>query len=440
MEKDSYPISKISTGRTSVVRDSSDADFSKKQPASEKIKSSCHTISTTQTTKPTFSCQLAISNANQEPTSSAHNILQFSTKNFANNSPKAHLTKSTKIIEVDPSTSLLAKAQKKIFDYPEKNIFNGAKPNFCELSMKVTKREILIKEMKLKEVEARALKAKKEKDWKAKWDNKNITTRLYCGKNILRYDEEEGPQVANQISKRRESGDSHSLEVSGKKERQVIDADFEISPSSEMKLRIKTGYWCPPIKNFDQKPYGAIPQPTGSKFLNEKITNRIYGNGDPLADEPSGHFYEPPTIFPKESLTTDILPMKPSIENDRHQSHMSSFVGALSRIEMFTNSSCASSNFCSQKISPPKINNSPNPKPDLPTSENNENFNSIDSFLVHERNNLSDPDSMSRVEFYGYPKIMVEGSDLIIDNEDSESERKEAPCEPRPMSPGGGGE
>jgi hypothetical protein len=229
------------------------------------------------------------------------------------------------------------------------------------------------------------------------------------------------------------------LECSGKKERQVIDADFEISPSSEMKLRIKTRYWCPPIKNFDQKPEAAIPQPAGGKFLNEKITNRIYVNGDPLADEASGHFYQPPTTFPQELPSTDVFPLKPSIENDRHQSHMSSFVGALSRIDMFTNSSCASSNFCSQKISHPKEKDSQNPKTTQETLENDENFNSIDSFLIHERNNLSDPDSMSRVEFYGYPKIMVEGSDLIIDNEDSESERKEAPCEPRPMSPGGRG-
>jgi hypothetical protein len=193
MDKESYPISKISTGRTSLVSDASNADFSKKQPAPEKIPSSSHLISTTQTTKPTFPCQLAISNANQEPTSHAHNILQFSTKNFEFNSPKAHLTKSTKIIHIDQSTSLLAKAQKKISDYPDKFFSNGSKPNYCELSMKVTKKEILIKEKKLKEYEARALKAKKEKDWKAKWDNKKVTTRLYCGKNILRYDEEEGP-------------------------------------------------------------------------------------------------------------------------------------------------------------------------------------------------------------------------------------------------------
>lgn len=244
--------------------------------------------------------------------------------------------------------------------------------------------------------------------------------------------------VAGQISKRRESGDSGSLDVEGKKEGKVSDTDFEVSPSSEMKIKIKSGYWCQPIKNFEEKLEGAIPQPAGGKFLNEKITNTIYGNGNLLLASASGDFYQPGTTPPKESPTTNLL-MKPSTDNDRNQSHMSSFVGALSRIDMFTNSSCSSSNFCTDKISSPRKNESPlhKPKPN-PNQEDLENFNSIDSFLIHERNNLSDNDSVSRSEFYGYPKIMVENSELIID-EDSESERKEAPCEPIGMGLGGGG-
>jgi hypothetical protein len=338
--------------------------------------------------------------------------MQPPTQNFVIDSPKAPLTKSTKITAIDPSTSLLAKAQRKIFELPEKSLSNGPKPNFCELSMKVTKKEILVREMKLKEIEARALKVKREKDWKAKWDNKNVSTRLYCGKNILRWCGEDGAIVGNQISKRRGSGDSCFLDVSGKKERKVSDEGLEISPSSEMKIKIKTGYWCPPIKNFDQKAEAVIQQSAGGKFLNEKITNTIYGNGNLLPDEASCHFYQPGENFPEEPPTTNLL-KKPSMDNDRHQSHMSSFVGALSRIDMFTNSSCSSSNFCTDKISSPKKNDKApcGPKPNPNPETQDENFNSIDSFLVHERNNLSDNDSLSRIEFYGYPKIMVENSD-----------------------------
>lgn len=139
----------------------------------------------------------------------------------------------------------------------------------CFSEIKLTKKEILIQQKKDKERKDIEAKVKKELQWKAKWDKREIMPRLYCNKNMLVYDDNTTyPQdiISKDISKDNYSEESYN------------------DPIQSINIKLQSSQKKPDSNFMAHNIDSRLSHQESSKFSNCKINHKLckkipYDNG-----------------------------------------------------------------------------------------------------------------------------------------------------------------